>query len=104
MRSGKSTLLNALLAASLLPSTNVPETARVVKIVQSAGPPSLTWHDGDEQHSVEGAGRVCAPPTAPRSCCLLVAHVCAARPGRVAGAHSPSPAQPHKPVRPQTTH
>ena len=65
--SGKSTLLNALLAASLLPSTNVPETARVVKITQCKGPPSLSWQDGAQQRTVEGAARICVPPRQPVS-------------------------------------
>jgi hypothetical protein len=44
---GKSTLLNALLGAVVLPSSNVPETARITRIthtiLQEGQPPQLNY-------------------------------------------------------------
>jgi small GTP-binding protein len=37
VKSGKSTLINALLGQELLPSSNVPETARIVRVKHAAG-------------------------------------------------------------------
>ena len=63
---GKSTLLNALLGAAILPSTNVPETARVCRITSvPEGPPTLTYQTEDQRAvTVFGANAICEPPSA----------------------------------------
>ncbi|CAL8468472.1 g8012 [Coccomyxa elongata] len=58
-KSGKSTLLNALLGAVILPSSNVPETARITRIthtvLQEGQPPQLSYTSAQgEQRIIVG--------------------------------------------------
>ena len=48
VKSGKSTLINALLGDQFLPSSNTPETARIVRIRHSPALSTPTLSDGDE--------------------------------------------------------
>ena len=59
---GKSTLLNALIGSTLLPSTNVPETARICQIQHSPGLSSqdstLTYQAVGQAKIVQGAAGI----------------------------------------------
>jgi len=57
---GKSTLINAICGSKLMPSNNVPETARITSVEhQSSGPPTLQYTAGGELIKVEGDDNIC---------------------------------------------
>lgn len=53
-KSGKSTLLNALIGANCLPANNVPETARITRITHTHGPAELVDNTAEEPKLVTG--------------------------------------------------
>ncbi|DBA79310.1 TPA: hypothetical protein ACH3X2_007789 [Trebouxia sp. C0005] len=53
-KSGKSTLLNALIGANCLPANNVPETARITRITHTHGPAELVDHAAEQPKLVTG--------------------------------------------------
>ncbi|KAL3150332.1 hypothetical protein ABBQ32_000177 [Trebouxia sp. C0010 RCD-2024] len=53
-KSGKSTLLNALIGASCLPANNVPETARITRISHTAGQAELVDNTSGQSRTVTG--------------------------------------------------
>ncbi len=60
---GKSTVINALIGATILPSNNVPETARIVAVehtrLDGHQKPFLTYQIGKDTVKVEGEQEIC---------------------------------------------
>ncbi|GFR43890.1 hypothetical protein Agub_g5019, partial [Astrephomene gubernaculifera] len=89
-KSGKSTLLNALMGAEVLPMNNVPETARIVRIT----------HDptAREPHLRDAAGRTLARGEAAVRSCLQQLNSAARQQRCGSGPLSPQPSGPERDV------